>query len=224
LVVVAVVTVVVGHHHRFRPLPPHRSRYCWYRNRCQRWYPKAISARRVRSRQESPDPQPASARMLNARSSSSGMPAQARRKARRSISGSSIASHSHSSRTSGAILGPKYCSRSSDKVGGVKVRQAESMNSVRPSIDAEERERACGPLPPHVLAAVLFVSSRQRCAEREGRMRRQSCSEGGQTDQQEILIVVFGGMLSASKACRHLSTRSWKLRERRVGRGIERVE
>ena len=101
------------------------------------------------------------------------------------------------------------------------------MNSVRPSMDAEERESACGPLLPPVVVAwpvVLFGSSRQRCAEREGRMRRQSCSEGGQTDQQEILTVVFGGMSSASKACRHLSTRSWKLSERRFGRGTERVE
>ena len=98
------------------------------------------------------------------------------------------------------------------------------MNSVRPSIDAEERESARGPLLLLVGPVVLFGSSRQRCAEREGRMRKQSCSEGGQTDQQEILIVVFGGIFSASKACRHLSTRSWKLRERRFGRGIVRVE
>ncbi len=82
----------------------------------------------------------ASARMLSARSSSSGTPAHARRKARLSTSGSSIESHSHSRRTSGPILGPKYCSWSSVKVGGVKVRQAESMNSVRLSIDEEERE------------------------------------------------------------------------------------
>ena len=86
------------------------------------------------------------------------------------------------------------------------------MNSVRPSIDAEERESARG--PPLLLQVVvvgrvvLFGFSLQRCVEREGRMRRQSCSEGGQTDQQDILIVVFGGMLSASMACRHLSTRS----------------
>jgi hypothetical protein len=106
------------------------------------------------------------------------------------------------------------------------------MNSVRPSIDEEERESACGPLLLLLLLRVVVVvglvvllgSSRQRCAEMEGRMRRQSCLEGGQMDQQEILIVVFGGMLSASKACRHLSTRSWKLRERRFGREIVRVE
>ena len=97
------------------------------------------------------------------------------------------------------------------------------MNSVRPSINADERESACGPLLLRVVV-VLFGSSRQRCADREGRMRRQSCSEGGQTDQQEILTVVFGGISSASKACRHLSTRSWKLRERSFGRGIARVE
>lgn len=76
------------------------------------------------------------------------------------------------------------------------------MNSVRPSIDAEERESACGPLLLLLLllrvVVVLFGSSRQRCAEREGRMRRQSCSEGGETDQHETLIVVFGGMFSAS--------------------------
>jgi hypothetical protein len=105
------------------------------------------------------------------------------------------------------------------------VRQAESTNSVRPSIDDEERESACGPLLLLLrVAGVLSRSSRQRCVEREGRIRRQSCSEGGETDQQEILIVVFGGMFSASKVCRHLSTRSWKLRERRFRRGIVRVE
>ena len=104
------------------------------------------------------------------------------------------------------------------------------MNSVRPSIDAEERESARGPLLlrlPRVVVVglpVVLFGSWQRCAEREGRMRRQSCSEGGEMDQQETLIVVFGGMLSASNACRHLSTRSWKLRERRFGRGIVRVE
>ena len=39
-------------------------------------------------------------------------------------------------------------------------------------------------------------------------MRRQSCLDGGQTDQQEILIVIFGGMFSASMACQYLSTHS----------------
>jgi hypothetical protein len=70
------------------------------------------------------------------------MPTHARRRTCRSILGSSIASHLHSSRTSGEILGPEYCFRSSVAVGGVKVRQAESMNSVRssPSVSAEERE------------------------------------------------------------------------------------
>jgi len=85
------------------------------------------------------------------------------------------------------------------------------MNSVRLSIDEEERESACGPLLLLVLLVgpvVVLESSRQRWAEREGRIRRQSCSEGGQTDQQDILIVAFGEMFSASRACRHLSTRS----------------
>ena len=84
------------------------------------------------------------------------------------------------------------------------------MNSVWPSIDAEERESACGPLLLLVGPEVPLELSRQRCAEREGRMRRQSCSEGGQMDQQETLIVVVVGTASASRACRHLSTRSWK--------------
>jgi hypothetical protein len=68
-------------------------------------------------------------------------------------------------------------------------------------VDAEERESACGPLLLSRVAARVAVLgfSRQRCAEREGRIRRQSCSEGGQMDQQETLIVVFGGTFSASR-------------------------
>jgi hypothetical protein len=103
--------------------------------------------------------------------------------ARRSISRSSPASHLDSSQTSAVPRGPKYCSQSSASVGG-KECHAMSANTVWLSIEAEESESAYGqpllplPLLPLLLLVVVVAVmdlGRQRCAESEGRMRRQSC-------------------------------------------------